>query len=142
MKFSEIEKVYTQKVSEYLAKGYSISTATMRGIEREYSKIDLRKGDDLVRIMIVRDYKTRTWRGVENFDFESVNWFPYYVSIVVSRMDLEAFEVKEFQYDETHIFWNSDFEVVEELKFTEISKTGIFLNVKMFRKSTESMVLV
>lgn len=120
MKFSEIEKVFTDKVSEFLEKGYVISTATALGSEREYSKIDLRKGDDLVRIFILKEFEHRRWR--DDFDFETENWFPEFISVIVSHMDLSEFDNKEFRYDETHIFWNSDFEVEEKISFTEIDK--------------------
>lgn len=55
MKFAEINKRYTEIVSEYLVKGYTINTASMAGSQGEIAKIDFTDGKDIIRIEI-RDF--------------------------------------------------------------------------------------
>lgn len=50
MKFSEINKAFTGKVAEWMAKGFHINTATMSGHQGEISKIDMTDGKEIIRI--------------------------------------------------------------------------------------------
>ena len=52
MKYAEINKIFTNKVNEYLANGYTINSATMSGSQGEVAKIDLTNGNEIIRIMI------------------------------------------------------------------------------------------
>lgn len=52
MKKKDIEAIFSQKVAEYLANGYTINTTTMSGHQGEIAKIDVRKGDEIVRILL------------------------------------------------------------------------------------------
>ena len=69
MKAKDIEKIYTAKVAEYLAKGYTINPATMSGHQGEIAKIDLKKGDEIIRILLDRAH---CWDREENFKIEGV----------------------------------------------------------------------
>lgn len=51
----EIQKAYTEKVNEYLAKGMQINTGTMSGSQGEICKIDLTDGSSIYRIRLERD---------------------------------------------------------------------------------------
>ena len=50
MKYADINKRYTETVSEYLARGYTINTRTMTGSQGDYAHIDLTDGTEVVRI--------------------------------------------------------------------------------------------
>ena len=52
MKYAEINKKFTDKVNEYLNKGYTINSATMTGSQGEIAKIDLTNGKEIIRVMI------------------------------------------------------------------------------------------
>ena len=55
--FEDIEKLFTEKVAQYIANGYTVNANTMSGHQGEVCKFDLRKGDEVVRILIDRTNK-------------------------------------------------------------------------------------
>lgn len=59
MKYADINKKYTEVISEYIAKGYIINTASMRGSQGEVAKIDLTDGNEIIRIRIESFYEGR-----------------------------------------------------------------------------------
>lgn len=52
MKYADINRRFTEIVAEWLAKGYSINTASMSGSQGETAKIDLTDGKEIVRILV------------------------------------------------------------------------------------------
>lgn len=52
MKRTEIDARFTQEVGKYIGMGYTISTETMRGSQREIAKVDLVKDNDFIRILL------------------------------------------------------------------------------------------
>ena len=52
MKSAEINAIYAAKAAEYLAAGYTINTNSMNGSQGEIAKIDFRKGDEVIRLML------------------------------------------------------------------------------------------
>lgn len=52
MKYVDINRRYTEIVAEYMAKGYTINTASMGGSQGETCKIDLTNGTEIIRIMV------------------------------------------------------------------------------------------
>ena len=66
MKYADINCRFTEIVAEWLAKGYSINTASMSGSQGETAKIDLTDGKEIVRILVDRfsDYAANV-EGVE-----------------------------------------------------------------------------
>ena len=66
MKYADINRRFTEIVAEWLAKGYSINTASMSGSQGETAKIDLTDGKEIVRILVDRfsDYAANV-EGVE-----------------------------------------------------------------------------
>ena len=55
MKFTEINTRFTEKVTLLIYDGYMINAQTMNGSQGEIAHIDLRKGDDLIRVMLTRE---------------------------------------------------------------------------------------
>ena len=71
MKFEQINRKFTEKVTELLAQGYTMNTATMGGSQGEIAKVDLTDGKKIIRVMLDTD------RGVERiggrfYDFDKV----------------------------------------------------------------------
>lgn len=52
MKHTDIEAIMTAKVAEYITKGYILSTVTMSGHQGEVSKVDVKKGNEIIRILL------------------------------------------------------------------------------------------
>lgn len=50
MKYIDINQKFTAKVAEYIAKGYTINTATMSGSQGEVAHVDLTDGKQVVRV--------------------------------------------------------------------------------------------
>ena len=57
MRFEDINRRFTEKVSEYMAQGYIINTATMGGSQGEIGKIDLTDGREIVRILLTNEHE-------------------------------------------------------------------------------------
>lgn len=51
-KKQDIDRIFTETVAGLLAQGYQINPATMHGTQGEIACIDLRKGDDLLRVWL------------------------------------------------------------------------------------------
>jgi len=52
MKFETINRKFTEKVAEYMARGYIINTSTLGGHQGEIAKVDLTNGTEIVRILL------------------------------------------------------------------------------------------
>lgn len=52
MKFAEINAKFTATVAEWMAKGYTINTASMGGSQGEIGKIDLTDGKEIIRVLL------------------------------------------------------------------------------------------
>lgn len=54
MKYVDINKRFTEIISEYIAAGYTLNTASMNGSEGEISKVDLTDGKEILRVLVRR----------------------------------------------------------------------------------------
>ena len=52
MKSTEINAIYAAKVAEFLTAGYTINTNSMNGSQGEIAKIDFRKGNEVIRVLL------------------------------------------------------------------------------------------
>lgn len=52
MKHTDIEAIMSAKVAEYIEKGYILSTTTMSGHQGEVAKVDVKKGNEIIRILL------------------------------------------------------------------------------------------
>lgn len=91
----DIEKVFTAKVAKYLAEGYVFNLTTMNGSQGEDGKVDLRKGNEIIRILLDREYEG---------DFEI-----YY--LLVGR------NTNRIRGSRMDIIWNNDLEEIERTDF-------------------------
>ena len=59
----DIEKAFTEKVAEYVAKGYRFYSEGMRGSQGEIAKVVLTDDKELIIIYLEEDYSTLSeWR--------------------------------------------------------------------------------
>lgn len=97
MRRIDIERMFTEIVSKYIAMGYTLHTESMRGSQGEVSKVNLRKGEELIGIVLNRYYKS--WnRGFEIKVGRYKNPDNY------SLDRLETAWLNYFDYFETHKF--------------------------------------
>ena len=115
MKFADINKMFTSKVSEYIGKGYHINTATMGGSQGEIGKVDLTDGRELIRVLLESGSEIKTEierRGSYIYDF---------VKLTVGRA------TGRFQLDTASTWdtvWNNRLEVIESKSWYEINERG------------------
>ena len=111
MKSSEINAIYAAKVNEFLTAGYTINTNTMDGSQGEIAKIDFRKGNEVIRVLL---HKETVWG--EHFTSTDA------VVLTVGRCtDERVINTQGFNRDA--IIWNNRLEVIEERKFLQIGRS-------------------
>lgn len=106
MKFNAINKMFTEKVAEYIAKGYIINTGTMGGSQGEIGKVDLVKDKELIRI----------WLNSES----AGNWMDdnaFHGNMVFLRVSKWNQEFTNHNFDTV---WMRDLTHLEELKFYKV----------------------
>lgn len=54
MKYTDINRKFTDTVSSYLANGYHFNTATMNGSQGEISAVDLTNDSEIIRVLLRR----------------------------------------------------------------------------------------
>lgn len=104
MKQDDINRIFTGKVAELIAKGYQINTGSMNGSEGELAKVDLCKGSEILRVLLERGH-----------DHDSV--CGEYVSIRVGR---NTDPIRDLWRD---TIWNGHLQTVSEIKLAKITDT-------------------
>ena len=100
MLFKEVEAIFTQKVAALIQKGYTINSNTMSGHQGEIAKIDLRKGEEVIRVQMYEEY---------GFDYEVL-----FVSVARSTKKIGA--------SRRQTIWNRDLEIIEEMKLFKVDE--------------------
>ena len=110
MKYTDINRKFTDTVSSYLANGYHFNTATMNGSQGEISAVDLTNGREIIRVLLQH--------------FSGKNYFDGGIEIVVGRVK----ESERIQPNSSHnrhdIIWNGRLEVISCERFYELSRHG------------------
>lgn len=109
MKFVDINRKFTEKVAEYIAKGYIINSQSMAGSQGEIGKIDLSKGKELIRI----------WNDTEYRWDDSIDGF--HGDRVVLRVSKW---IKECDPSISDTVWMNDLEHIEEYTYYEVDRYG------------------
>ncbi len=111
MKANEINAIYTSKISQFLTAGYEINTNTMNGSQGEIAKIDFRKGNEVIRIMLTKEM-------VHGTNFFTGNA----IVLTVGRCTEErVINTKDFSRGDA-IIWNNRLEVIEKRTFYQIGE--------------------
>ena len=92
MKRAELNIIFTAKVNEYLAKGYTFNTETMSGHQGEIAKVDLTNGEEIIRVIMERKH---SWELGECF------------TITIGR-------ATEVEPGITDTIWNNKLEVLDQ----------------------------
>ena len=114
IKVNEIGMIYANKVgSEFTGKGMRILVNTMSGSQGEVAKIDCTDGKNIYRILVesfsepIKDEEKYSWDELEGY------------RIVVLRYDYN--KRFESRFDSMCTLWRNDGEVIEEIKFYDLS---------------------
>ncbi len=111
MKKQDIRNIYTQKVSELLAQGWSIFPDTMGGSQGEIAHIDLRKGSEILRLLLEREL---AW-GLINEGFHG--------NVVTLKIGRAAPDTRVGdRWDGT--IWNNRLDTLFEMRWAEIDERG------------------
>lgn len=114
MKHTEIEAIFTAKVAEFISNGYTINATTMAGSQGEIAKIDFRKGNEIIRVMLATDTE---WTDNGTRDM---------VKFTVGR-STENLANDNRPFDTMGItFWNNRMEIIEERRFYRIDNRANF----------------
>lgn len=110
MKHTDIESIMTAKVAEYIAKGYTLSTATMSGSQGEIAKVDVRKNGEIIRILLTSEN-----RWDDNGEYRAV-------TLTVGRSKPVC---KSHPFDTMcHTIWNKELEVIERREFYSVDSSA------------------
>lgn len=121
MNQNDINRMFTEKVTELIAQGYQINPATMSGSQGEYGHVDLRKGTEIIRVLLDdgSDYE-------EGVDF---------MRLVVGRC---TDQIRMGTFDRLgNTIWNNRLEILFEIRFAKIAEnyfTDMETGVQMRRK--------
>lgn len=110
MKSTEINAIYAAKVAEFLAAGYTINTNSMNGSQGEIAKIDFRKGNEVVRVLL---HQETIW-GERLRTSEAV------ILTVGRCTDERVINTQGFGRDA--IIWNERLEVIEKRTFYRMGR--------------------
>lgn len=112
MKFESINRRYTEVIAEWMAKGYTINTATMGGSQGEVGKIDLTDGKEIIRVMLDSFGKPCEKIGDRYYHMEGVD-------LIVGRV---TDKVTPNGSDTWENIWNEHLEILASEKFYEIGR--------------------
>lgn len=115
MKFEEINKRFTEKVSELLAQGYTINTATMAGSQGEIAKVDLTKDGEIIRVLLGNFGRPCEQIGEHYYNMDGVE-------LIVGRA---TEDIKPNSYDTWQTIWNNRIEIISREEFLEIGRSRV-----------------
>ena len=111
MKKQDIRNIYTQKVTELLAKGYTVFPDTMNGSQGEIAHIDLTDGSQIVRVLLERG---RCWGHIDDGFYGDV------VTLTIGRAAADTWVGEH--WDGT--IWNNHLEKIFEIGWAEVNDRG------------------
>ena len=118
MKKHEIEAIFTAKVQEYIAKGYTISTTTMSGHQGEIAKVDVTNGEELIRILLEGMHE---WNHEDHREIEAV-----VLTVGRSTQKVER-RARCNPFDTMYpTIWNNKLEALEQRTFYQINRDDDF----------------
>lgn len=122
MNQNDINRAFTDKVSELLAQGFQINPATMGGTQGEIAHVDLRRGTEILRVLLEH-------KGGFGGDPDSLR-------LAVGRCTQN---LGRASFDSRNIIWNERLEILFEIKFARITpdfftdmETGRHITDKQF----------
>lgn len=125
-KKQDIDRIFTEKVSELLAQGFQINPATMDGSQGEIAHVDLRKGNELIRVLL------------ENENDRVCGWRLECLHLSVGRC---TEPLRNDGFTRHEIVWNHKLEILSEIWFASASQniydTTVYLDIESGRSAAE-----
>lgn len=109
MKRNDIDKVLSQKVLSYMMDGYTINTSSMTGHQGEEGKVDLVKGEVLIRVWL---NKESNYRWLDNDDA----WSGDTMVLRVGKW------IHEAHLCDINTVWMKDFEIIDEITYYQVGR--------------------
>lgn len=114
---NDLDAIFTSKVTSLLAQGYILNPGTMSGSESEIAKVDLRRGDELLRVWMEEDRDCMT-------DIRTLH-------IRVGRCNDERCYTRGGYDRFGATVWNSKLEVLEDTELAVIDpRKGVYASVE------------
>lgn len=111
---NEIDSIFTSKVTNFLAQGYVINPGTMDGTQGEIAHVDLRKGNEIIRVWM--ESESNYGKALDN------------LVIRVGRTD-DPYLVNREYHDFGRGIWNNRLELIEEIRFAVV-ENGIYCTLE------------
>lgn len=110
MKYADINKRYTEIISEYMAAGYTLNSSTMTGSQGETASIDLTDGKEIIRVLV-------SWFNDwgDNASFEGVD-------IIAGRADLSE-RITPNNDSTWGTIWNDRLQVLRKERFYQVGES-------------------
>lgn len=105
-KKQDIDRIFTETVEGLLEQGYQINPATMNGSQGEIAHIDMRKGDEIIRVLLDRS----DGRG------ERPDGIRLIVGRNTDRIRMNCFDTLG------NTIWNNRLEILSEIEFCQIGE--------------------
>ncbi len=112
MKFVDINRKFTEAVTEWIGKGYIINSATMGGSQGEISKVDLTNGSEIIRVLLNSTGHPITKIEDRFYSFDIVE-------LTVGRVTDQIVPNSPSVWDTV---WNEHLEVISSEEFYEIGR--------------------
>ena len=112
MKRTAIDKVLSEKVLAYMMEGYTINTKSMTGHQGEEGKVDLVKGDVLIRVWMTRE-SHYNW-------LEEDKWSGDTMVIRVGKW------IHEAHLSDVYTVWMKDFELIDEITYYQVGRRNVW----------------
>lgn len=107
MNQNDINRAFTEKVTELIGQGYQINPATMGGSQGEIGRLDLRKDSEIIRVLLTKE--GGCWDD------------PAHFTLTVGRC---TDRIRTDRFDSLgNTIWNQNLEIISEIKFAKVTDT-------------------
>lgn len=115
MKHTDIEAIMSAKVAEYITKGYILSTTTMSGHQGEVAKVDVKKGNEIIRILLTSE---TAWGDDGTI---------HQTKLTVGRAQKQVRSSRPFDTMATTI-WNNELDIIEEMVWYSVDSSADYFS--------------
>jgi len=115
MKHTDIEAIMSKKVAEYISKGYILSTTTMSGHQGEVAKVDVKKGNEIIRILLTSETAWSDEGTIQQ------------TKLTVGRAQKQVRSSRPFDTMATTI-WNNELDIIEEMVWYSVDSSADYFS--------------
>lgn len=113
--YADINKIYTEIVSDYIGKGYYLNTGTMGSCGSDtIMNTDLTNGEEIIRVSVgtcEQDRPGKSWGHIDG------------IRLFVGRAKPEHLRMY-LSNDHFRTLWNTDFEIIDEHKWFKLGRSN------------------